>query len=183
MLPRTVDSPVAGRAIASVEFPELVNFELTQGVGLPTLEDVLQAIAGRAGLYIEIKAPHIEDLVARVISSAPTESRCAVHSFDHRIALEFGLLLPGVPTGILEVAYPVEPSSVLAAAHARDLWQACEFVDEALVTAIQSSGGRVIAWTCDDPAQWTRFRDIGVDGICTDRTAACASWLRETDDS
>lgn len=183
VLPRAVDSPIAGRAIVSTEFSELSNFELAPGVGLPTLEDVLQAIGARAAAYIEIKAPDIEAHVARVISSVPTASRCAVHSFDHRIVLKFASLARGVPTGILEVGYPVDPSSMLAAAHARDLWQACEFIDAELVSAIHARGGRVIAWTCDDPTQWARFRAIGVDGICTDRVAACASWLRETDDS
>jgi glycerophosphoryl diester phosphodiesterase len=183
MLPRVSDSPLAGRPIVSTAFSELANFELAQGVGLPTLEDVLQAVGARAAVYIEIKAPDIEELVARVISSVPTASRCAVHSFDHRIVLRFARLAPGIPSGVLEVGYPVEPSSVLEAAHARDLWQACEFIDSELVSVIHESGGRVIAWTCDDPAQWARFRDIGVDGICTDRTAACASWLRETEET
>jgi glycerophosphoryl diester phosphodiesterase len=183
ILPRAVNSPLAGRAIVSTEFSALADFELAPGVGLPTLEDVLQAIGERAAVYIEIKAPNIEALVSRVISSVPTAPRCAVHSFDHRIALNFASLAPDVPTGILQVGYPVDPSSLLAAAHARDLWQACEFVDEDLVGMIHSRGGRVIAWTCDDPVQWEHFREIGVDGICTDRVAACASWLRGADNS
>jgi glycerophosphoryl diester phosphodiesterase len=184
VLPRAVDSPIAGRPIASLDLSELDTFELAPGVGLPTLEEVIRAIGGRAALYVEIKAPDVEALVARVISSAPTAAtRCAVHSFDHRIVLKFGSLAPRVPTGILEVGYPVDASSLLSAAHARDLWQACEFIDDELVTAIHARGGRVIAWTCNDPEQWARFRDIGVDGICTDRSAACASWSRGTDES
>jgi glycerophosphoryl diester phosphodiesterase len=183
-LPRTVVSPIAGRPIASIMLTELDNLELAPGVGVPTLEDVLHAIGGRATIYIEIKAPDIEAHVARVLSGVPAAAtRCAVHSFDHRIVKRFAPLSPQIPTGILEVAYPVDPSSLLSAAHARDLWQACEFIDEPLVTAIHAHGGRVIAWTCDDPAQWAWFRAIGVDGICTDRSAACASWLRELDET
>jgi glycerophosphoryl diester phosphodiesterase len=183
ILPRVVDSPIAGRPIASTEFRELTDFELAPGVGLPALEDVLQAIGARATLYIEIKAPNIEALVAKVIASVPTASRCAVHSFDHRIVLRLASLAPGIPRGILEVGYPAEPPSVLAAARARDLWQACEFIDGELVDSIHRVGGRVIAWTCDDPAQWARFHEIGVDSICTDRTAACATWRRDIEES
>jgi glycerophosphoryl diester phosphodiesterase len=184
LLPPAVDSPIAGRPIASLSFAELDNFELAPGVGLPTLEEVLQALGARATVYIEIKARDIEARVAAVISSVPeAAARCAVHSFDHRIVKRFGSLAPHVPTGILEVGYPVHPSSLLEAADARDLWQSCEFIDEALIAAIHGRGGRVVAWTCDDPAQWAHFRRIGVDGICTDRSAACASWLRENDES
>jgi glycerophosphoryl diester phosphodiesterase len=183
VLPRAIDSPIAGRPIASLELSELDSFELAPGVGLPTLEEVIRAVGERAALYIEIKAPQVEALVAQVISAAPTATRSAVHSFDHRIALKFASIAPRVPTGILEVGYPVDASSLLSAARARDLWQACEFIDDELVTAIHALGGRVIAWTCNDPEQWARFRSIGVDGICTDRSAACAIWSRETDES
>jgi glycerophosphoryl diester phosphodiesterase len=85
-----------------------------------------------------------------------------------------------VPTGILQVGYPVDSASLLAAAHARDLWQTCEFIDAALVTSIHAAAGRVIAWTCDVPNDWERLRDLGVDGICTDRSAALVEWLGET---
>jgi glycerophosphoryl diester phosphodiesterase len=175
------DSPIAGRAILSLSMSELDDFELAPGVALPTLEEVLQAVGARAALYIEIKARDIEAQVAAVIESASAaKPRCAVHSFDHRIVEKFATLAPHVPTGILEVGYPVHPASLLAAAHARDLWQACEFIDVALVTSIHSCGGRVIAWTCDDPAQWEQLREIGVDGICTNRSAALSLWRSES---
>jgi glycerophosphoryl diester phosphodiesterase len=184
LLSPAVDSPIAGRAIASLSLSELEDFELAPGVPLPTLQEVLQAIGARAAMYIEIKARDIEAQVSAVIASVPAvASRCAVHSFDHRIVKRFGTLAPQVPTGILEVGYPVDPPSLLAAAQARDLWQSCEFIDEALVSSIHDSGGRVIAWTCDDPAQWAQFRDMGVDGICTNRTAAAATWRNEINES
>jgi glycerophosphoryl diester phosphodiesterase len=94
----------------------------------------------------------------------------------------FTSLAPGVPTGILEVGYPVDPPSLVAAARARDLWQACEFIDEALVTSIHGCSGRVIAWTCDDPAQWEQLRELGVDGICTNRSAAAAIWRTDIEE-
>lgn len=182
LLSPAVDSPIAGRAISSLSLSELEDFELAPGVALPTLQEVLQAIGGRAALYIEIKARDIEAQVVDVIQRVPTATRCAVHSFDHRIVKRFTSLAPNVPTGILEVGYPVDPPSLLAAAQARDLWQTCEFIDDALVTSIHGCGGRVIAWTCDDPTQWEQLREIGVDGICTNRSAAAATWRSELGD-
>ncbi len=173
LLPKQPDSALAGRKISAISASELADFELTAGVHVPTLKDVLDSVIAQVGVYIEIKAPAIEPFVANLLATLPVASgKCAVHSFDHRIARKFAALAPGVPTGILEVAYPVDPASVLKAAHARDLWQQCDFIDEELVTAIQQAGGRVIAWTCNDVTEWRRLRELGVDGICTDRPAA-----------
>lgn len=180
LLPRDSPSPLAGRAICAIDAAELAGFELVPGICLPTLEEVLQAIAPPVRLYIEIKAANVEETIAALLAGLPTGAeRCAVHSFDHRIVRRFGSLAPAIPTGVLQVGYPVNTASVLAAANARDLWQACEFVDQQLVSNIHSAGGRVIAWTCDDPDEWERLLELGVDGICTDRSAALASWLRE----
>jgi glycerophosphoryl diester phosphodiesterase len=160
--------------------PSSTVFELAPGVAVPTLQEVFHAVGARTALYIEIKARNIEAQVAAAIASVPAATpRCAVHSFDHRIVERFAALEAHIPTGILEVAYPVDPPALLAAAHARDLWQQCEFIDQELVTLIHGHGGRVIAWTCDDPVQWEHFREIGVDGICTNRSAAAAAWLSE----
>lgn len=171
-------SPLAGRAINTVESTDLATYELSAGVGVPLLADVLAAVTSRAAVYIEIKALDIEALVAAVIRDVPEAvGRCAVHSFDHRIVRRFGLLAPDVPTGILQVAYPIDSVSLLNAAHARDLWQQCEFIDADLVSSVHAAGCRVVAWTCNDAVEWTRLRDLGVDGICTDRSAALVQWL------
>jgi glycerophosphoryl diester phosphodiesterase len=171
--------PLAGRAIAAVESAELARFELTPGVGIPTLEESLFAVAQRTKVYIEIKAGDIEALVAGVLAQIPSAAAsCAVHAFDHRIVQRFRRIAPAIPTGILLVGYPIDAASLLAAAAARDLWQSCELIDRDLVTSIHRARGRVIAWTCNDPAEWNRLRELGVDGICTDRTAALVEWMR-----
>lgn len=178
VLPASSASPLAGRAIAGLDYAELAEFELSPGVALPTLEEILTAVTPRAKVYIEIKAPDIERQVAGVLARIPfAEASCAVHSFDHRIVKRFRKLAPAIPTGILLVGYPIDAASLLAAAGAHDLWQESEFIDHDLVTSIHRAGGRVIAWTCNDPAEWNRLRALGVDGLCTDRTAALVAWM------
>jgi glycerophosphoryl diester phosphodiesterase len=173
VLPAQPGSPLAGRKISAIDASELAEFELVAGVHVPTLKDVLDSVISQVRVYIEIKAPDIEALVADLIATLPAASgKCAAHSFDHRVARKFGALAHGVPTGILEVCYPVDAVSVLRAANARDLWQQCEFIDDELVTVVHNAGGRIIAWTCNDVAEWRRLRSLGVDGICTDRPAA-----------
>jgi len=171
-------SAFRGRAISTIDFNELSVYEIAPGVGVPSLETVLRAVAGRAKVYIEIKARNIEALVASVLDLVTEATgKCAVHSFDHRIIRSFNALAPHVPTGILLVGYPVDVPSLLRAAHARDLWQVCDFIDGELISSVHNMGGRVVGWTCNESSDWTRLRALGVDAVCTDRSADLVEWL------
>jgi glycerophosphoryl diester phosphodiesterase len=179
-LPLESTSSLAGRAIAALDYDELSTFELQPGVALPTLDAALEAIVPRARMYIEIKAPNIEALVATALAKiANAAEYCAIHSFDHRIVKRFRELAPTIPGGILIVAYPIDAASLLRAADARDFWPQREFIDDDLVKSIHEAGGRVIAWTGNDEAEWKRLRAAGVDGICTDRLASLIASLRD----
>jgi glycerophosphoryl diester phosphodiesterase len=178
-LPAAALSRRAGRAIKSLTLAELGTFELAPGVTIPTLEDALKTICPSARAYIEIKAPDIEQDVADIIASVPNAAdKCAIHCFDHRVSRRFASIDAKTPTGILLVGYPMDARALLETAAARDFWESSEFVDEDLVEDIRSAGGRIIAWTCNDPAQWRRLVTLGVDGICTDRLAALVTELR-----
>src|ERR1700730_16835611 len=169
-----VNAPAAARTrIVDLSASEISRFPLAHGVEIPTLERVLDAVSDRVMVYVEIKAPDIEPLVVRCIRESG--ARCAVHAFDHRIVITVKRIFPAIRTGVLEVARHIDPVASLVAAGAQDLWQEVSFIDEELVARAHSVNARVIAWTSDDPDQWETLREIGVDGICTDRIAELAT--------
>ncbi|PYO79937.1 MAG: hypothetical protein DMD63_02705 [Gemmatimonadetes bacterium] len=171
----TVNAPdLATRAIAELSYTELRNFRLDEGVEIPTLAAVLDAVGTDAMVYVEIKARSIEPLVVRIIREH--DARCAVHSFDHRIVKTVKSIFPAVRTGVLQVARHVDPVASLIATGAEDLWQEVSFIDEELVARAHSLNAKVIAWTADDADQWETLRLIGVDGICTNRIAELATY-------
>ena len=157
-----------------MSFAELRNFRLGEGVEIPNLAAVLDAVGTDAMVYVEIKAPSIEPLVVRIIREH--NARCAVHSFDHRIVKTVKSIFPAVRTGVLQVARHVDPVASLVATGAEDLWQDVSFIDEELVARAHSVNAKVIAWTADDTDQWETLRLIGVDGICTNRIAELATY-------
>ena len=157
------------RMIAEIPTSEMKNFRLADGIEIPTLESVFSAIGESAFVYVEVKAPNIEPLVTRAIRES--NSRCAVHSFDHRIVKTVKRILPAIRTGVLEVSRHIDPAVALQATGAQDLWQEVAFIDEELVARVHAINARVIAWTANDADQWETLRKIGVDGICTDRIA------------
>jgi glycerophosphoryl diester phosphodiesterase len=156
-----------GRPIAELTAAELATFHMS-GEPIPTLAGVLAAIGARATVYVEIKGRDAEAAVIAAIASVPSADRVAVHSFDHRAVVRARALQPNLPSGILSASYLIDPRSALRAANARDYWQEGSMVDEALVDTIHAGGGRVIAWTVNDPEHARRLASMGVDGICTD---------------
>ncbi len=162
--------------IRALTASELAAHPLAPGVPIPTLASVLALVNGRAVVYVEVKAPQAERAVLRCIGESVTP--CAIHGFDHRIALRVSRMvdedhsLPtgrvGVATGILSASYLIDPVAALHAARARDYWQQCDMIDDELVSRIHAAAGRVIAWTVNEVDDARRLAAMGVDGICTD---------------
>lgn len=139
---------------------------LTPGVPVPTLAEVLDLVGRRATVYIEVKAPAAVEAVVRCASL--TTVSCAIHGFDHRVALRTSAIAPGIPGGILLDSYLIDPAAALGNAGARDYWQRWDMIDADLVARIHSAGGRVIAWTVNDLAAARGLAALGVDAVCTD---------------
>lgn len=154
-----------GARIATLSFAELRR-ETFGGGDVPTLDEALAFVDGRATMYVEVKARDIE---SRVVSELTLHgARSAVHSFDHRVSRTVRDIAPDLPTGILSTSYVLEPERALRIAAARDYWQHWEMIDEEMVKRVHAAGGRVIAWTVNAPGAIARLRTIGVDAICTD---------------
>ncbi|GLC27303.1 glycerophosphodiester phosphodiesterase [Roseisolibacter agri] len=160
------ESPVAGRRIVDLTLDELRTHALAPGVPVPTLAEVCALADGRAVLYVEVKARDAEDAVAALL--AARGDRTPVHSFDHRVSRGVRDRAPATPVGVLSVSYLVDTIGAMRAADARDLWQHWSMIDAPLVESVHAAGGRVIAWTVNDPAHAVALARMGVDGVCTD---------------
>jgi glycerophosphoryl diester phosphodiesterase len=164
----------ARAAIADLTSSELRNVVLADGIGIPTLADVLDAVGEGPRVYVEIKGKDIEPLVVRCIREST--ANCAVHSFDHRIVQNVKKIFPAIRTGVLEVARHLDPLAALVETGAEDLWQDWTLIDAELVRRVHSRNCRVVAWTSNDPAEWRMLRTLGVDAICTDRIGDLAAF-------
>ena len=156
-----------GRPIAELTAAELATFQVS-GEPIPTLIAVLEAIGSKATVYVEIKGHDIERAVIEAMASVSAATRVAVHSFDHRAVVRARSMRPNLPSGILSASYLLDPGGALAGANARDYWQEASLIDASLVEAVHGAGGRVIAWTVNNPDHARRLASMGVDGICTD---------------
>lgn len=166
------DPSLEGVPIAELTLMELRTISLAPNTGVPALAQVLRAVPPPTRLYIEIKGRGIESSVVETIRASPGPERCVVHGFDHRIVQAVHATAPEIPGGILSASYLIDPVHALRAAGARDYWIWWEHADQATCDAIHDAGGRVIAWTVNDPGAAVRLAGLGVDGLCTDDVPA-----------
>lgn len=165
------DPTIAGLVIPHTAHRSLLTARLSNGEPLPTLEEALATIGPDGIAFIEVKslpAEHDEALL-RAIACAPDAARCHVHSFDHRIVRRLRDARATLPCGVLSSSYPIEPLRALVAAGATELWQHESLVDVELIDAVHGVGGKLYAWTVDDPARMRRLAGWGVDGVCSNR--------------
>lgn len=153
--------------IAELDGNRIATARLSNGEPLPHLQDALAVLAG-AEVWIELKSlPMAADVaLLEAIDRAPEPTRCAVHSFDHRIVARLGARRPGLRRGVLSSAYPVDPIAPLRAAGANTLWQQWHLIDLELVAAVHQAGAQLIAWTVNDTGTARRLAELGVDGLC-----------------
>lgn len=137
---------------------------------IPTLQQVIDAVGASLTIYCELKGADTAAATCALLGAS--SGRSAVHAFDHRLIAAARAVDPAIPRGVLEVSYHVDPLESLRSVDARDLWQEKELIDDALIRAVHSSGGRVIAWTVDAPNDIERLAALGIDGICTNDVAA-----------
>ena len=144
-----------------------------KGLEIPTLADVCELVDDRAELFVEIKGAGIERKVATVLTRH--RGSFAIHSFDHPTIRRLSHLDRRLRLGLLFEERTPDVVAMLAANGARDAWPQHAIVDARLVDAVHGAGGRVIAWTVNDPRDLARLAALDVDGLCTDDVSLVAA--------
>lgn len=165
------DPEVDGRAIGETPAADLRRHRLANGEPVPRLDEALRTIGPELYAFVEVKAlaPAHDEALLRALAAAPTQPRCHVHSFDHRIVKRLRRANADLTVGVLSCSYPLEPARQLHQAGAGELWQHHSLVDAALVGGVHARGGRLFVWTVDEPGEMRDLLRLGVDGICSNK--------------
>ncbi|HHQ4559036.1 glycerophosphodiester phosphodiesterase [Aeromonas hydrophila] len=152
----------------------LASLDAGEGEGIPTLWQVMEAIAGQAELHIELKGAQTADEVARLTRRAEAElgfapTQWVVSSFHHPELARFAALRPDIRLGALTSTIPLTLAKFAAELGAWSLNCDVDFVDQSLVQDAHDRGLKVLVYTVDEPADQTMLAAIGVDGIFTNR--------------
>lgn len=147
------------------------------GETMPTLEELIAAVAGRLTLNLELKLHgherQLAPLVASRLSALPTGTEFLVTSFDHDLVDRVRGLLPGLPGGYIVGRGGWHDG--LLARQGRILSLEHTLVTADRVMEIQNAGKQVHVWTVNEAEEIRRLQDLGVDALITnfpDRVAA-----------
>lgn len=152
----------------------LAGLDAGEGEPIPTLWQVMEAIAGKAELHIELKGAQTADEVARLTRRAEAElgftpAHWVVSSFHHPELARFAALRPEIRLGALTATIPLTLAAFAAELGAWSLNCDLDFVDTALVMDAHRRGLKVLVYTVDHTADLAALAAMGVDGIFTNR--------------
>ncbi len=146
------------------------------GTGVPTLQEVLDTLHGRAGLLLEVKSPALypgiaEAIVAELdgegwLRANPRAGRLVVQSFDWEFMRYFNTLAPQVPAGLLG-GPPSEAQMAELSTWADQINPSHTRVTPAFVEMVHRYGMETWPYTVNTADRMRQLIDLGVDGIIT----------------
>ncbi|WP_307843319.1 glycerophosphodiester phosphodiesterase family protein [Arthrobacter sp. MSA 4-2] len=157
------------------------------GTQVPTLQQVLDTLHGRAGLLLEVKSPELypgigADIAAELDSEGWLKAdaragRLVVQSFNWDFMREFNALAPEVPAGLLG-GPPAPAEYAELSTWADQINPSHTRVTSAFVDLVHQYGMETWPYTVDDPQRMRALTALGVDGIITNKPALLTDLLK-----
>jgi glycerophosphoryl diester phosphodiesterase len=159
------------------------------GERVPTLQEAIDLIDARAGIYIETKHPYLyPGIERRILDVLHANGLIDQHSRDARLTRDAQVVLESFFEPSLLELRRLAPGAVLvqlynkdtlagsdldhlfdrAAAYAQGVGPEWTEVDTELIAAAHARDLAVHAWTINEKEELQRLVDLGVDGIFTD---------------
>lgn len=171
----TVDRTTNGSGrVSDMTLEQLRALDAGGGEKIPTLEDVLQSVAGRCGVNVELKglgvAAPVADILRRFVrESGISRDNFVVSSFDHAQLAELRDIEPRIRRAPLFGAEL--PEDFIETARGLGAWSVNlnkGSVTPELVGRCRRQGLRVLVYTVNDPVEIESIKSMEVDGIICD---------------
>ncbi|MBN1653810.1 MAG: glycerophosphodiester phosphodiesterase [Deltaproteobacteria bacterium] len=169
----TLERTTNGRGfLRDKTFSFLRSLDAGEGERIPTLQEVLDAIAGRAGLNIEIKGDNAASAVVNLIQDRARSGwgidSFLVSSFNQREIARVRQLDQRVRIGVLLDGFPNCYPAIVDTVSAYSVHQNIEHIDELFIADAHALGLKVFAYTANHPQEIRRMSTLGVDGVFSD---------------
>lgn len=169
---RLMNPAGASRLITDMPFEALRALDAGRGERIPTLREVFDCVSGRAGINVEIKSEGCVEAVASLIreyAPAVGAERFLVSSFNHQWLRQLRDTAPEIPVGALITGIPQDLAACAQRLDARSIHPDIDFVNRELVQDAHRRGLSVFVYTVNLPEDFDLVRELGVDGVFTDR--------------
>lgn len=164
----TLERTTNGRGkVMAMSYEALRQFDAGKGERIPTLDEVLDLVAGRVTVNVELKGKGTAAPLAEHVAAHPNDD-LLVSSFDHRELEKFRAAAPKARVAPL---FHKASSRMFEIADALGAWSINLSVEIALpdrLRAITDNGYRSLVYTVNDPTVAKRLRSDGAGGVFTD---------------
>jgi glycerophosphoryl diester phosphodiesterase len=177
----TVDRTTNGTGwVRDLTFAQVRELDAGQGERVPSLEEVVDLVQGRAHLVVEVKQPEAAPACLEFFRNCAHLEDVHLISFWHPLVRWLKEQEPCLRTGVLMVGCPVDPVGLARAALAEALVLHFAYVTPELVAAAHAQGLLVYLWNIDDPVYLPPFLNMGVDGIGSNRPDVVIEYIKNT---
>ena len=155
-----------------------------RGESVPTLWQVLQLVANKVVLNIELKGADTAELLIALLAKAQQElkldlSPIVVSSFNHRLLQQLRKLHPTLALGVLIAHRPLDNAAIASQLDACCLNCDRGFVDAELINDAHQRGIKVYVYTVNDAREARELAKIGVDGIFCNYPQEAQNWFAD----
>lgn len=174
----TVDRTTNGNGeVRRMSLAELRKLDAGDGERIPTLEEVLDVVAGQVILLCELKGAGVEEAAVEQVRRKSLDSQVIFTSFNldrlHRVrtmgnAYQIGPILPDPTPG--QIGAALEMDAVGVGVHYANL-------SLRIVTEVHSAGLDLRAWNPDTLPEMQAMIALGVNGIGTNRPDLLVNYL------
>lgn len=175
----TVDRTTDGTGpVREFTLAELQRLDAGKGEAVPSLAEVMQEVAGKAHLIIEVKHPEAAPALLQFFQTRDIFGQAQVISFWHPVVKDLKAKEPRLHTGVLLVGCPADPVGLARAALAEALVLHYAYVTPELVDAAHAGGLQVYIWNIDDVETLRPYLAMNLDGIGSNRPDVLVEYLK-----
>ena len=185
-LSRTTDG--TGR-VAELSLEQIKRLDADLGERVPTLNEVIELVRGRAELYIELKGQRTPEPVVKTLQEMHFTAQVVVGSFYLWLPQRVKFLDPAIRTSVLigaqnrEADY-IEWASAIEADYVHPCWEKAsptphKLLTPAMIATIRQPGLGIILWHEERQSELRELVKLDVDGICTNTPDVLTAILRE----
>lgn len=159
--------------LADHGFEALRRLDAGAGECIPTLEEVLELVDGRALLDVELKGARTAGPVAERLLACRAGGRwpagsLMVSSFNHRELLAFGEAAPDIARAMLCEGVLLDMVGAARRLGADWVHLGLDYADPPLLAELRRAGLKVGVYTVNQEAELERLLQAGVDALFTD---------------
>ena len=165
----SVDRTTNGKGrVASLTLKDLKALDAGKGEKIPTLEEMMGAVRGKVGLFLEIKEPETTSDMVASVRAAGMESATTFVSFYHPALLRAKLLSPSLRCGAIFSCEPADLTKLAVDARAELMLPKIDYVSERMVKEAHQRSILVQPWVVNNPDELEGLTKMGVDGVASD---------------